>query len=112
MLRCSQVVGAVASTSSATAQALAAKIVYSGKSRRILEVGAGTGSVTQELVKCLKPGDVLDLVELDKELADVLRKFGNHAQVEVHHASITDWKPSYQYDAMVVSIPFNALLHH
>lgn len=111
MLKRPAVVGAVAPTSEMAASAMVAHIPkVPGIDRHIIEVGAGTGSITKELVKQLQPGDTLDLVELDEGLADILvKRFGTHPQINVLQMSITDWRPAYKYDAMVMSVPFNAL---
>ncbi len=39
---------------------------------RVLEIGPGTGPVTDEIVKLLRPGDVFDLVELNEEFVRIL----------------------------------------
>jgi len=106
--------GAVAPSSRHLAEALS-EYVQPGtvlEPRRFLEVGPGTGAVTQEIVKHVGPADCLDVVELDGELAQMLReKYAGEPRVCVHHCSIVDWKPSYAYDAVVVGVPFNALPH-
>lgn len=105
-------VGAVAPSSRLLAEALVAKVVpgVNGVGKRFLEVGPGSGAVTQWLVAKLGPNDSLDLVELDPHLAHILReKYKNHPQVTVHQLSITDWSPGEAYDAVVMGIPFNAL---
>lgn len=110
MLRNPIGVGALAPTSNVTAAAMVAHIPAHGGGRRLLEVGAGTGAITQELLKKVQPGDVVDLVELEEELAEVLqRKFGDNPQVNIINMSITDWQPDYQYDAMVMSVPLAIL---
>src|SRR3954470_18786371 len=44
--------------------------------RRILEVGPGTGAVTAEIVRQLRPGDALDIVEINADfVALVQRRF-------------------------------------
>lgn len=110
MVQAPKAVGSIVPSSEALVDALAAPISKEGQNRHLIEVGAGTGVITKELVKRLQPGDVLDVVELDKELVDILvRRFGNHPQVNILHVSITDWKPEYKYDGMVMTIPFNTL---
>ena len=105
-------VGAVAPSSRLLAEALSAYIKPGTAlcSYRYLEVGPGTGAVTQEIVSCLGANDRLDLVELDEELANELRKkYAGNAQVQVISGSITQWKPDYLYDGIVMGVPFNAL---
>lgn len=105
-------VGAVAPSSRQLAEALVERLVPggSGEPKYFLEVGPGTGVVTEELVRRLGPDDLLDVVELDKKMATELqKKYSGNKHVVVHHCSITDWKPRYRYDGVVVGIPFNAL---
>jgi len=105
-------VGAVAPSSRKLADALClyVKPGQPGEKRYILEVGAGTGAVTQQIVSRLGSADHLDVVELDNDMAVSLqKKYGNNSQVNVVNDSITRWQPSYRYDAVVVGIPFNAL---
>lgn len=104
-------IGAIAPSSHYLAQALCAKVPPAGDTpRRLLEAGAGTGIVTDCLVAQMKEGDLLDVVELDPDLAAGLaHKYENTPGVTVHACSITDLEPGYQYDAVVMGIPFNVL---
>jgi len=107
-----EAVGAVAPSSKLLAQALSAHIKPGTASQayRYLEVGPGTGAVTQEIVLRLGVADRLDLVELDEELAaELKKKYADNPQIHVVAGSITQWQPDYDYDAIVMGIPFNAL---
>ncbi|MBS0603811.1 MAG: methyltransferase domain-containing protein [Verrucomicrobia bacterium] len=76
--------------------------------RRILEVGAGTGSFTDYIVSNLKPCDHLDIVEIDPEFCQILRdKFGHLKNVTIHEKSILDHRAA-QYDVLVTGLPLNA----
>ncbi len=75
-----------------------------------LEGGAGNGDLTKHFVKKLGSKDRLDLVEIDEVFCRELRRlYGNDSRIHVHNMPIQDWKPTYKYDAVVVSIPLNAL---
>lgn len=105
-------VGAVAPSSHMLAESLGLYIVpgVKGQGKKFLEIGPGTGAVTQELVRHLGPDDHLDVIELDAEMAAMLAdKYKESESVSVHQGSITDWKPDYLYDQIVMGIPFNAL---
>lgn len=105
-------VGAVAPSSKLLAEALVVHVIpgVQGAGKRFLEVGPGTGAVTEEVVTKLGPDDHLDLVELDGKLAMMLRaRYAHHPQITVHCGSITQWLPQHRYDAIVMGIPFNAL---
>lgn len=80
---------------------------------RVLEVGPGTGAVTHRLVKLLRPGDVLDLVELNPEFVAVLnRKFaGDFAsvanQATVYERSLEAHDSDAPYDFVISGLPLN-----
>jgi phospholipid N-methyltransferase len=67
-----QLVGAVTPSSRFLARALAAPFAERGKPARVLEVGAGTGAVTERLIKLLGPEDHLDICEIQPEFATII----------------------------------------
>lgn len=74
-----------------------------------LEVGPGTGVFTQEILKKMKAGDTLDVVEIDPAFCQVLsKKFENNPHISIHCTSIADWQPDYEYDAVVSGLPLNS----
>lgn len=83
----------------------------SNVSCKYLEVGAGTGAMTDYLIKKLRPQDELHLVEIDEELSKVLRqKYEKIKNVFVHHASIQEWQhTSKDFDVIISTIPLNSL---
>ena len=107
--------GALAPSGRMLAKAIVSPIRNHGNPVRILEVGAGTGAVTQELVRHVAPGDRLDIVELNDRFVDVLRRrFENEprfrevaAQTEIFHAAIQDVQVDEPYDYIVCGVPFN-----
>jgi phospholipid N-methyltransferase len=74
---------------------------------RVLEVGAGVGPVTAELVDRLLPGDRLDLVELNHEFCEVLRaKFAASAvRPTVHELGVLDFTSDCRYHHIVSGLP-------
>ena len=81
-----------------------------GESSRILEVGAGTGSVTRTIFSNLSPRDRLDIVEIDPVCCTFLEKeFCTNSRVQVICDSIVSWKPPYEYDFIISTLPFNSL---
>lgn len=73
-----------------------------------LEVGAGSGALTQQLIKKLKKGDCLTLVEKDPIFcAQLQRKFGDLPGVKIVQESIIDHQTT-GYDAILSSLPHNA----
>jgi phospholipid N-methyltransferase len=76
--------------------------------RRYLEVGPGTGPITEKLVSLLGPNDVLDLVEYDAAFCESLKeKYFRDRRVTVIHASILEWDTDQKYDAIISTVPFN-----
>lgn len=77
---------------------------------RVLEVGSGTGSLTQAILNILRPCDHLDAVEISSEFCGVLhQKFDSNSCVSIQCMSILDWKPDYRYDFIISTLPFNSL---
>jgi len=82
---------------------------------RVLEIGPGTGAVTDWLVHQIKPGDTLDLVELNETFAGVLReKFmtdRDYAQIaersQVHVVPLQDFHAAQPYDFIISGLPLN-----
>lgn len=94
--------------------------IVAGKELNVLEVGAGTGIMTKELVTRMKQaganrlvqGCRLDAVELQRPLCDILeKKYGGVEGVAVHCTPVEQFNPGIKYDAVVMTIPFNALPH-
>ncbi len=92
---------------------LAERITKKGSSqhsapRRYLEVGAGSGAVTQNLIQRMREGDSLDIVELDPHFcARLQKKYGHLANVSIHERSILSFEES-GYDVVISSLPLNS----
>lgn len=82
---------------------------------RVLEVGPGTGAVTNRIVRLLRDGDRFDLVELNDSFAGILnRRFADDAawqtvapQSQVHVCPIQEFQSDAPYDFIVSGLPFN-----
>jgi phospholipid N-methyltransferase len=107
--------GAVAPSSGFLAKAMCWPMEQATAPRRILEVGPGTGAVTNRLVRSLKPGDVLDLVEINEAFAELLRKkFETDAawsrvadQCEVHEMPLQEFQRDEPYGFVISGLPMN-----
>lgn len=83
--------------------------------RRILEVGPGTGPFTRLLLKHLRDGDQLDLVELNSAFCAELerrhlrpfRESHPNIAVRLHCARIEDAVLDGPYDSIICGLPFN-----
>lgn len=82
---------------------------------RVLEVGPGTGAVTREIVRHIKPGDTFDLVEINEDFAQLMRKrFETEAgyrvvadRATVHVCPLQEFAPQERYDVIISGLPFN-----
>jgi phosphatidylethanolamine/phosphatidyl-N-methylethanolamine N-methyltransferase len=82
---------------------------------RVLEVGAGTGAVTAEIMRHLEPSDRLDIVEINGQFIDVLRRrFAAEPLFQAHdeqtcliHAPLQEVIGEHVYDFMISGLPLN-----
>jgi phosphatidylethanolamine/phosphatidyl-N-methylethanolamine N-methyltransferase len=107
--------GSILPSSRALARALVSEIRRAPAPRCILEVGPGTGAVTAEIVRLLRPGDRLDIVEINEHFVNVLRRrFAEEPlfqrqreRVRLIHAPLQDVAGQSEYDFMVSGLPLN-----
>jgi phospholipid N-methyltransferase len=80
--------------------------------RFFLEVGPGTGSFTDKIIKRLGPHDVLHLVELDNKFCELLRKkyakLIDSRKIEIFNVSILNQSESFMYDFIISGLPLNS----
>jgi phospholipid N-methyltransferase len=107
--------GAVAPSSKALACAMTRELAARYRSPvSVLEVGGGTGSITQEIARYLGPDDRLDVYEIDRKLAGLLRhrlkgdkEFPRSpAKIRVLARPIQRIDPRPRYDFIVSCLPF------
>lgn len=72
----------------------------------ILEIGGGTGSLTEEIVKQLRPSDHLDVVEIHHGFFEHIRDKYRGDNLEVHHCDILEFDPNRRYDVIISSLPY------
>lgn len=72
----------------------------------ILELGPGTGPLTEEIVRLLRPQDHLDLVEIQQNFYEIVVEKFNSANVEVHFSDILKFNPQRKYDYIFSSLPY------
>lgn len=104
-------VGAIAATSSFTGKELCHYISQDPdrEGLRILEIGAGCGNVTKIISEQMLPQDHLDSVEINAKLCEKIHEhIGSPSNVSVECCSILDWSPSYKYDMIISTLPFNS----
>ena len=82
---------------------------------RILEIGPGTGPVTDSIVRLLRPGDVFDLVELNGEFVRILQhRFETEsawaavaAQSRIVQMPVQQFVADAPYDFVISGLPLN-----
>jgi phospholipid N-methyltransferase len=107
--------GAVLPSGRALAKALSRYVREGSPPRRILEVGPGTGAVTEWIVRGMKAGDRFDLVELNERFVRRLReRFETEPafravadRATVLHRPVEELTDNGAYDAIVCGLPFN-----
>ena len=107
--------GAVLPSGPRLCRALARYVAGNGQQRRILEVGPGTGVVTDQIIAQLGPRDTLDLVELNDRFVAALRDrlaSDEHwkkvaGRVHIHHMPVEQLPADQPYDAIVSGLPLN-----
>ena len=103
-------IGSITPSSVYLARAMTKHIQSKNHKIKILEVGAGTGVFTKEIVEKLGDSDYeLDVIEIDEGLREILKKnFGNNSKVKIHTVSILDWKrDTEEYNFIISGLPFN-----
>ena len=107
-------VGSIIPSSRAVAKAMTASLRDTQPPRRILEVGAGTGPITARIVREMRPGDHLDVYEINPEFTAFLeRRFEREPrfqkvrdQVSIYTAGIETIERQPTYDVIISAIPF------
>ena len=110
-----QTTGAVLPSGRFLARSLTSFVAAPGQSRRVLEVGPGTGAVTREIVRVLGPADQFDLVELNDRFVERLRQrfieepdFQQVAdRSRVLHQGVETLPADQPYDLIVSGLPLN-----
>ncbi len=102
--------GSITPTSQTAAIELIQPMLHKATPRTILEVGAGTGPVTEVIIEHLAVEDHLDVLEIDPVLCDLLQeKFKEYHQVHIHCTPVERWQPAYHYDVIISTVPLSNL---
>jgi phosphatidylethanolamine/phosphatidyl-N-methylethanolamine N-methyltransferase len=107
--------GAILPSGRSLSRALASKVGCSKEGQRVLEVGAGTGAVTGQIIARLGADDQLDLVELNERFAEVLIHQLQHDEswravaerVRVLQMPVEELGDECRYDVIVSGLPLN-----
>ncbi len=84
--------------------------------RKYLEIGPGTGVVTDLFIEKLGPNDTLHVVEIEEGFYKYIKeRYENDPRVIVHLADISEWSvkdgadKDIQFDAIAAGVPLNGL---
>ena len=110
-----QTTGSVAPSSRFLANAMAGPLNMHQGPKRVLEVGPGTGAVTQRIVRSLNQDDHFDLVEINEVFADIIKgqfETDPHfqpaaSQSQVHVCPLQEFEADEKYDFIVSGLPMN-----
>ncbi|MCP4758483.1 MAG: methyltransferase domain-containing protein [Planctomycetes bacterium] len=115
-LRRRKEVGAVAASGRHLAKAITRTVGGKGQSERVLEVGAGTGAFTNQILDRLGPGGKADIVELNPRFCEKLRSdivgpwsdANRDRSARVIESCIEDADLDRSYTTIVCGLPFNS----
>jgi phospholipid N-methyltransferase len=107
--------GAVAPSSKALGYAMISEMIRCYKSpAMILEVGGGTGSITEVIARAIRPVDHLDVYEIDSGFSNVINRRLKEdksfrlvsSSVRVHNMPIEQIDRHARYDFIISCLPF------
>jgi phosphatidylethanolamine/phosphatidyl-N-methylethanolamine N-methyltransferase len=107
--------GAILPSSRSLARAMTRPMRQTREPRRILEVGAGTGAITAEIVRQLKRGDQFDIVEINADFVAYLgQRFADEPdfrrrrkQSRIIHGPLQEVPGEGIYDFVISGLPLN-----
>lgn len=107
--------GSILPSSRALARAMTRPMRRCKGPRRILEIGPGTGAITQQIVRELRPGDSFDIVEINADFVAYLgQRFAEEpefrkrrAQTRILHSPLQEVPGTEVYDFMISGLPLN-----
>ena|ERR1051325_10651636 len=107
--------GSILPSSRALARAMTRPMRLCKTPRRILEVGPGTGAITAQIVRELRPGDQFDIVEINPDFVAFLgQRFSEEpdfrkrrGQTRIIQGPLQDVPGERVYDFMISGLPLN-----
>ena len=109
-----QSIGGVKPSSRFLAKEIASCVNHFKGPKRVLEIGAGTGIITEAIVKNLGKDDFLTIVEINPQFARLLRskkvewELGvNCPHIEILNMDFLHFNTNEQFDAVIAGVPFN-----
>lgn len=78
-------------------------------SLNILEIGPGTGPLTKQIAKLVRPKDNVDVVEIHDHFFNLVNEKYNSNNISIHHEDILQFNPNRTYDYIFSSLPYEAM---
>jgi len=75
----------------------------------ILEIGPGTGPLTKQISRLIRPTDHLDVVEIHDRFYEIVRKKYSSSNITVHHKDILNFTSGRSYDYIFSSLPYEVM---
>lgn len=75
----------------------------------ILEVGPGTGPLTKQISRLVRPKDHVDVVEIHDRFFEIVSKKYSSYNIAVHHKDILNFTSGRSYDYIFSSLPYEAM---
>jgi len=82
---------------------------WPGKSIRVLELGPGTGVLTKEILRCIRPQDHFDSVELNRYFYCHLLKKYRHENLNIYKQDFLEFESGESYDFIFSSLPYESM---
>ncbi len=77
---------------------------------KILEIGPGSGVLTKQIIRSIRPDDELDIVEINEQFHNLIEKRYSHIpNVHTHHLDFLEFENPYYYDYIFSSVPYESL---
>ncbi|MBI1755303.1 methyltransferase domain-containing protein [Candidatus Azambacteria bacterium] len=112
-------VGALVGSSRFLARAMAPRIAHSDPPKVIVELGVGTGNITREIIKRLRPQDLFVGIDANEEFVTICRQniapFVGKRRVHIAHGFAQDIDRmlkkhgAYEADEIICTLPFRVL---
>ncbi|MCO4781023.1 MAG: methyltransferase domain-containing protein [Candidatus Cloacimonetes bacterium] len=111
----SMTVGSIFPSTSYLAEALAKNLKTFEGPKRIIEIGPGTGPITEGILKHVKPGDTFHLVEVNESFCELLNKMAENEWKEqlegvdfkVHCCFMEEIGLEHKFDFVISGLPLN-----
>ncbi len=109
-----QTIGGIRPSSKTLAREIASATYFSKGPKNVLEIGAGTGIISEAILKNLGKDDSLTIVELNPKFAMLLNskkvewmQKENSPKIEVLNLDFLKFKTDTQFDVVIAGVPFN-----